>query len=83
MVPNVFQGFYMVNLLEDAKIPMDPYWAASGVQVFRAISSFFGIFLNRHCKRKSVYLFCCVLNILGTSILATYYYYLAQEEENG
>lgn len=66
-------GFYMVPILKDANIAMDPYWAGALVQVIRAFASIFGLFLNKKFKRRPVYLACCLFSCLGTLTLATYY----------
>lgn len=66
-------GFYMVPILKDAQIAMNPYWAGALVQIIRAFVSILGLVFNKKFKRKPVYLSCCLFSCLGTLTLATYY----------
>ena len=72
-------GFYKVSLLEDAKIPMNPYWAGTLIQIIRSIASIFGIVLNKKFGRREVYLNCCFLSCIGTSTLGLYYQFNDEE----
>ena len=67
-------GFYMVSMLKDADIPLDPYWACAIISLFRTIVAIFGSTLNAKCKRRTMYLTCCGIHLAGLSSLATYFY---------
>ena len=53
---------------------MDPYWAGVLSNIVKAFMALAGLVVNRRFKKRPVYLSCCALNCLGTTILATYFY---------
>lgn len=66
-------AFYMVNLLEEANIPMDPYWGAAAVSGYRTLLLMVTPTITKNFKRRPMYLINCILVVLGHCGIATYF----------
>ena len=53
---------------------MDPYWGSVLLNMIRFVLAIIGLPIMVRFKKKTVYLICCVIVSLGTSLLATYSY---------
>ena len=67
-------AFYMVTLLQEADVPMDPYWGAAALGSYRSILLIFSPTITRNFKRRSMYLITCGMVVLGDLGIATYYF---------
>ena len=66
-------AFYMVNLLEEANIPMDPYWGAAAIAGYRTVLLMISPTITKNFKRRPMYLINCMLVVLGNCGVATYF----------
>ena len=67
-------AFYMVTLLQEADVPMDPYWGAAALGSYRSILLIFSPTITRNFKRRRMYLITCGMVVLGDLGIATYYF---------
>ena len=67
------------NLFRNAKIPIDPYWAAALLASLRAVISILASNINGKFKRRTVYITCCGIVASGSLLMAIYFY----ENQNG
>ena len=54
---------------------MDPYWAGALANSVVAFMSLVGLAINRKFKKRPVYLSCCIILCIGTTSLATFFYF--------
>ena len=66
-------AFYMVNLLEEANIPINPYWGAAALAACRAILLVVSPVVTKNIRRRPMYLFGCVMAMLGNCGIGTYF----------
>ena len=62
-----------------SKIPIDPFWAAAMLSTYRALIAIIGASVNGKYKRRSLYLVCCGVSIIGQLSLAFYCFFNQDE----
>ena len=66
-------GFYLVELLQEGNIPMNPYWGAATIASFRAVTMLICSVLTRNLKRRLMYMSGTAVVVLGFCALGTYF----------
>ena len=66
-------AFYMVTLLKEAEIPIDPYWAAAALAGYRSLLLMFSSAITKYFKRRPMYLINSLLMALGNAGIGTYF----------
>nr|XP_040570667.1 uncharacterized protein LOC121119907 [Lepeophtheirus salmonis] len=69
-------SFYMVNFIERVKIPMDPYFAASSIEVGRSIFGIISTVWIGKFPKRHVIMTCIILMIAGSLIISIYHFLL-------
>ena len=62
-----------------AKIPIDPFWAAAMMATYRALIAIIGSSVNGKYRRRPTYLICCGISIIGQLSLSSYCYFNQDE----
>lgn len=64
-------GFYFVDILKGLNVPMDAYWAAALLTLYRLFIVIMGAIVSSFVPRRQLYLCCNILAVSGTVILGT------------
>ena len=67
-------AFYMVNILQEARIPVDPYWAAAGVSCYRAVYIACVSKFIASRKRRPLFLSTAICHVVILSVIIVYTY---------
>lgn len=65
----------MVPVLESAKIPLDPYYAAAMLATSRALIAILGSSVANRLTKRTALIGCDIIMATGTFIFATYHYF--------
>ena len=61
--------FYTVDIIQEFKIPINPYWISAGVGIYQLFVAIAGVFISAVVPRRKYYIVSGVFVILGAAIL--------------
>ena len=67
-------GFYIIDIIEAFKIPMNPYWCAVIIACFQLFFGILSNFLTTLILRRKLFMVCGIFETAGTLILGTMVY---------
>ena len=67
-------GFYIIDMLQGFKIPMNPYWCAVLIACFQLVFGLIATMISSLIPRRKLFICCGVLESIGTFALGTTVY---------
>ena len=62
-----------------AELPIDPYWGAVILAIYRLVLSFLALFFVKKLPRRLTYITCMGLTSLATSMIGTFFFLQSQD----
>ena len=82
--PTILNAWYAYTYMctyffRTTELPIDPYWAAVIIAIYRLILSFVALFFAEKMPRRLTYITCIGLNSIATFMMGTFFFLQSQD----